>query len=126
MLVPFKEIWRSSTQVGPNITESKRAAQMLTPGAATSGFRVKELVGPREEKGATTRFLSTAATVMALRAAPGDSMVWAPEPALPADTTAVTPARDALSTARLMGSSALPAPPRLKLMTSRRSPASPS
>jgi hypothetical protein len=66
----------------------------------------------------TSPGLHAAATVIAVRALPGDWIVDAPDPVFPAATVTVTPAAVAASTAKLMASSGFPEPPKLKLATS--------
>ncbi len=70
--------------------------------------------------------MQDAATVIAVRAVPGDKMVEELGPEFPAAIVNTTPAVVALSTARLIASSGFPEPPRLMLETSTRSVVSPS
>ena len=83
---------------------------MPTPGAATSGFATSgnPAIGPREEKDAIgelpqaelgTPGLQAAATVIASRAVPGEPIVLAAGPLLPAATVNTTPLAEARSIA---------------------------
>src|SRR5207248_2630675 len=78
---------------------------MFTPGATISGFAAPSPSrGPRLEKSASRSCLSTAPTVSALDAAPGDSMLTA-VPSLPAATTNSLPVcAVSASRSRLTGS----------------------
>ncbi len=76
--------------------------RIATPGATISGFITfwtPSLTSPRELKGAITPLLSTAPTVNAVRATPGELIVRYAGPLLPAATTDRSPAAVALSTA---------------------------
>lgn len=109
----------SSTGV-PRLVPAARAATMPTPGAEISGFSDPPLLpGPRLEKSATLSSLSTAPTVSAFAARPGDRTVPAAGPAFPAAMTNRVP-YCSLSrlTAWLRTSLGVPSPPRLMLMTS--------
>lgn len=70
------------------VVPDARAATMPTPGAVTSGLTAASpRRGPRLEKEARESSRSTAPTVSAASAAPGDPTVDGPGPALPAATT---------------------------------------
>ncbi|KAI6758634.1 hypothetical protein HG530_010874 [Fusarium avenaceum] len=84
---------------------------MSTPGAKMS------TVLPQLEKSATAQFESTAPTVMALEAEPGDSLAES-MPSLPDATTLTTPFLEAASTALLKAVDF--SPPRDMLMTARQ------
>ncbi len=60
---------------------------MSTPGPVMSGLGVPSRFGPRLEKSAIRSCLSTAPTVSAVGALPGDQIVRRPSPELPAATT---------------------------------------
>lgn len=95
-----------------------RAAVMATPGAAMSGLAAPSPIrGPRLENVAIASFLSTAATVSASSAEPGETTFFATKPELPAATTNRVPV-DRLSSlsAWLRGSvPSVGSPPRLML-----------
>src|SRR5205823_4182850 len=77
--------------------------RIATPGALTSGFsRSASVVGPLEEKDATTSDLETAATEIASAAVPGEETEPRPNSSksFPAATTGTTPAAAAPFTAR--------------------------
>ena len=99
-----------------------RAATMSTPGAVMSGFTARSPTrGPRLENGANASSRSTAPTVSALVALPGEPTVLAPfSPELPADTTNSVPVSSVSAfTAWLSGSvPSVGSPPRLMLTTS--------
>ncbi|MGY3680215.1 hypothetical protein ACVWXU_003838 [Streptomyces sp. TE33382] len=97
------------------------AAVMSTPGAVTSGLMAPSpMRGPRLEKSASTSLSSTAPTVSAASALPGEPTVPAPSPSLPAAMANRTPlSADSLSTAASSGSiSGVSLPPRLRLTMS--------
>ncbi len=95
------------------------AAVMSTPGAVTSGFTPPVAVGPRPENAATTSERSTAPTLNALRALPGEEIDPAPGPSFPAAATNSIPfSRESRSTASSRGSvSGVSVSPRLRLTT---------
>ena len=99
-----------------------RAAVTSTPGATTSGLRAPlRKRGPRLEKGAITSWTSTAPTVSAASAAPGEETVEAPwAPLLPAAMTKrLSESADSSLTACESGCEpSSVSPPRLMLMTS--------
>lgn len=97
------------------------AAVVSTPGAVTSGLTAPSPTrGPRLEKPASLSWSSTAPTVSAASALPGEPTVPAPEPSLPAAMANRTPfSADSLSTAASSGStSGVSVPPRLRLTMS--------
>src|SRR2546426_12245172 len=123
--VPEMEMCRLSRHLEVLRHEPHSVAQIFTPGALTSGLSsvcatpfTVHTVGPREEKDAiavgqlgstpTSAGLHAAATVAAVRAVPGDSMVCAPGPLFPAATAKSTPTAVALSRARDTASSGFP------------------
>src|SRR3989338_6810172 len=74
--------------------------EISTPGAVISGLISNVLgFGPRDDRLLSTSFLSVFPTVRASRAVPGERIVLAEEPELPAATTTITPALTASSTA---------------------------
>lgn len=91
---------------------------MLTPGAATSGFRLFRVVSPRELKYATASCFVVAAIVIAFSAAPGVPIAPVLVPLLPAATTATTPLSTAVFTATESADVSSPKPPRLMLKIS--------
>ena len=103
----------------PSVMSCERAAVMSTPGATRSGLRAPDTVsGPVLENPASWSCLSTAPTVSADAAAPGDEMLSGP--ALPAAITKRVPyCSESASTACDIGS--LPSDgatsPRLMLTT---------
>nr|WP_163571746.1 hypothetical protein [Fodinicola feengrottensis] len=103
----------------PNEVPAARAATMSTPGATTSGFTVAPRPGPRLENSAIWSWLSTAPTVSASSASPGDPMVARVGPLFPAAITKSAPVLAVrLCTASAIGSSpSVAAPPRLMLTT---------
>ncbi len=99
---------------------------MSTPGAVTSGLRAPSMPGPRLEKSASTSLSSTAPTVRAAAALPGEPMVCSPKsPSLPAAMANRTPfSSESLFTPASSASIAgVSPPPRLMLMTSAPSAA---
>ncbi|CAM5583049.1 hypothetical protein SGRIM128S_06107 [Streptomyces griseomycini] len=95
------------------------AAVMSTPGAVTSGLMAPSPTrGPVEEKSASPSLPSTAPTVRAASALPGELTDWGPE--LPAAMAKRMPfSADSLFTAASSGStSAVSPPPRLMLTMS--------
>jgi hypothetical protein len=108
------------------VPEKGTVETTLTPGAEISGLiRVSELV-PRELKDASLPLLSIAPTVMTFGSIPGEATVPKVGPLFPAATTTTIPASTALSTAKHIGSSFSPGPPRLMLMISAWSMVFPS
>ncbi|RPK83889.1 hypothetical protein EES45_05505 [Streptomyces sp. ADI97-07] len=95
------------------------AAMMPTPGAVMSGFSEPSAVGPVLENSAIRSLRSTAPTVSAEAALPGEPIVEAPGPSLPAAITKSMPLlADMRSTAASSGSfSAVSSPPRERLAT---------
>ena len=90
---------------------------MLTPGATTFGLMTPLISGPREEKSAIVSVPSTAPTVSADAAAPGEVTVPELGPELPAAmTNSVVDVEESSSTARSRGLVPSPgSPPRLML-----------
>ena len=118
--VPDTEVYSSSTGA-PIPVPAARPATMSTPGAMTSGFRPPSpMRGPRLENHAVVSLPSTAPTVSAASAAPGEVIVPGPSPELPAATTnRVSDVADSSSIAWLNGSvPSLTSPPRLRFTTS--------
>ena len=108
-------MWVLSLHSRPEAKLPKRAAQMSTPGAETSGFVTsgKLGIGPREEKEAIGELaqaalvepgLQAAATVIASRAVPGELTVLAAGPLLPAATVKTTPFDEDRKSTRLNSS----------------------
>ncbi len=104
-----------------NVLPGAEAAVMATPGAVRSGLTpLSPTRGPRLEKSASRSDLSTAPTVSAASALPGDSTVCSPSPSLPAATTKSVPvSAESRLTASSTGSvPGVSSPPRLRLTTS--------
>ena len=119
--VPLIVVYASST-IGPSSVPAARAAVTSTPGATTSGLIAPlRKRGPRLENPAITLSMSTAPTVRAASAAPGEVTVEGPLlPLLPAAmTNKLSDDAESSSTARESGwvpSSV--SPPRLMLTMS--------
>ena len=93
-------------RAAPIPVPAARPATMSTPGAMTSGFRAPSpMRGPRLENHAVVSLASTAPTVSAASAAPGEVIVPGPSPELPAATmNRVSHVADSSSIAWLNGS----------------------
>ncbi|GAA4941961.1 hypothetical protein GCM10023238_04670 [Streptomyces heliomycini] len=120
MEVPLALVQCSSAGV-PIAVPPARAATMSTPGAVMSGLTASSPTrGPRLEKEAIRSDLSTAPTVGAASALPGELTEYLPPPLLPAAMTKSVP----VSSARVLTASSsgsmpgVSAPPMLMLTTS--------
>ncbi len=117
--VPPARVQCSSTTV-PMAVPAARAATVPTPGAAMSGLKAPSPNrGPRLEKEAISSSRSTAGTVSASSAAPGNPTVPLPGPLLPAATTKRVPVVRLIWLSAWLDTSvpSVAPPPRLMLTT---------
>ena len=119
--VPLARVYVVSIGLLPGIVvPAARAAPMLTPGAAMSGFTARSPTrGPRLEKLASWSFRSTAATVSALSAVPGVPRLDADGPSLPDEITNSLPVSlvSSLTVCSTGSTPGVSGEPRLMLMT---------